>query len=75
MSSCGKVSLIDSELVLAGFRGVFERVHGFMHETGTEERFWFIVTWLWVKKGYLKNPIGKRKNRPPQLWSPRLAFF
>ena len=20
--------------------------------------------WLWVKKGYLKNPVGKRKNRP-----------
>ena len=23
-----------------------------------------VTTWLWVKKGYPKNPVGKRKNRP-----------
>ena len=23
-----------------------------------------VVIWLWVKKGQLKNPIGKRENRP-----------
>ena len=31
---------------------------------------------LWVKNtGYLKNPIGKRKNRPIHLWSLRRVFF
>ena len=32
--------------------------------------------WLWVKKGYpQKKPIGKRKNKPSHLWSPRVASF
>ena len=33
-----------------------------------------MTTWLWVKKGYLNNPIGKRTNRPKPVVPKRFLF-
>ena len=43
-------------------------------DKGTPKPLWLKGKWVWVKKGYLKNPIGKKKINQ-NLWSPRVFFL